>query len=317
MQNVTKKRINYPSLRLKKWGNIAMSGAILSSIPFLGSPVQGEMKEKSPSFSRNQYQMEAELNQQQHRISAKETVSFQNKYDQALNTIVFHLYPNSYKTLKTMTADTTQEMITEEIKKNPTLKEEDFFGNIEIKNVTIQGKKVSYTQKDQVLKIQLDQPIQPTQQEQVQIEFEVKIPYGQERLNYKDDFYSITKWYPILAMYDSKTSEWDEKPYARIGESDYSDFSDYQMQLTVPKEMIVAATGTETESLQDNKKIVQVDAPNVREFTFFASPHYQKETRQIDGVTVNNYFDKRSPDARKLALDGVNEEEKALPFFNQ
>lgn len=302
--------------------NITLAGTILSSIPFLASPVQGQAKESSTPFSRPQYQMEAELDQQQHRISATEKVSFKNKYAQPLNDVVFHLYPDSYNELETMNWSVgpylpTPELMEKEMKKNPTLKMEDFFGDIEIKSVTIQGKEVAYTQKDQVLKIQLDQAIQPDQQMEVTIDFEVKIPYGYQRLNYQDDFYSLCKWYPILSVYDPKTKKWDENPYHIYGESDYSEFSDYQMQLTVPKDTVVAATGTEKESIQENKKVVQVDASNVREFVFFASPHYQKVTRKIEGITVNNYFDKRNPNAKKIALEGLNHMEKVLPFYNQ
>ncbi|ANS51765.1 hypothetical protein BM86_23920 [Bacillus thuringiensis] len=302
---------------MKKWTNITVAGAILSSITF---PLQADAMESKTTLSRPQYQIEAVLHPQQHSIDASETVTFKNTYSQHLNDLVFHLYPDSYNQMETMSnmqVKPDPDQIAEEIKQNPTLKEEDFFGDIEVKHVTIQGEKVAYTQEKQVLKIQLDQLIQRNQHVEVKIDFKVKIPYGGQRLNYRDNFYSITKWYPILAMYDSKQKKWDEKPYHPDGESDYSEFSDYKMKLKVPKEMVVAATGIEKESIQHNKKIVQVDAPNVREFAFFASPHYQKETRKVAGISVNSYFDKRNPKSRKIALQGLDSVEKAMPFFNK
>ncbi|OQR53459.1 M1 family metallopeptidase [Bacillus sp. CDB3] len=317
---VLKKRMKYPSLGLKKWTNIAIAGSILSSISLFSIPLYADAQEKSNRMERPQYQIEAKLDHQLHSIQASETVSFKNKYGQNLNDLVFHLYPDSYNKLETMSnmhAKPTPEWLSELKKQYPTVTEKDYLGDIEVTSVTIQGEKVSYTQENQVLKIQLAKPLQSNQFVDVKIDFTVKIPFGFQRMNYRDDFYSITKWYPILAMYDQKERKWDENPYHPDGESDYSEFSDYKMKLTVPKEMTVAATGTEKESIHHNEKVIQVNAPNVREFVFFASPHYTKETRKIAGVIVNSYYDKRNPQGKEIALSGLSSVEEAMPFFNQ
>ncbi|TCP70034.1 M1 family metallopeptidase [Baia soyae] len=306
---------------MKKWTNIAIAGSILSSITLSTIPLHADAMEKPNQIDRPQYQIDAKLDQKQHRIQASETVSFKNKYGQNLNDLVFHLYPDSYNKLETMSnmqaKPNTPEMLAEIKKKYPNVTEKDFLGDIEVKSVTIQGKKVSYTQEKQALKIQLATPLQPHQQIDVKIDFTVTIPFGFQRMNHRDGFYALTKWYPILSMYDPKVKKWDENPYHPDGESDYSDFSDYKMKLTVPKEMTVAATGIEKETIQQNEKIVQVDAPNVREFVFFASPHYTKETRKIAGTTVNSYYDKRNPQSKEISLTGLKSVEKAIPFFNQ
>ncbi|MGE0992691.1 M1 family metallopeptidase [Bacillus sp. GMa5/2] len=315
-----KKRMNDSSLGLKKWTHMAISGSILSSISLFSIPLYVDAQEKSNPMDRPKYQIEAKLDQQQQSIQASETVSFTNNYGQNLNDLVFHLYPDAYNQLETMSnmhVKPTPEMLSEIQKQYPNVTEKDFLGDIEVTSVTIQGKKISYTQENQVLKIQLATPLQSSQRVDVKVDFTFKIPFGFQRMNYRDDFYSITKWYPILAIYDPKERTWDENPYHPDGESDYSEFSDYKMKLTVPKEMTVAATGTEKESIQQNEKIVEVNAPNVRELVFFASPHYTKETREISGVTVNSYYDKRNPLSKEIALQGLDSVEKALPFFDR
>ncbi|MDQ0415883.1 hypothetical protein J2Z48_000041 [Croceifilum oryzae] len=314
---------------MKRWTRIVMNGIILSTIAIAIKSLPNidknpnlfhmDVKEKS-SEPRTQYQIQAELDHQQHTIRASETVSLKSKSSQDLDDLVFHLYPNSYNQVETMSnmlAKPDPKLIAKEIQKNPSLTKKDFLGDIEVKDVSIRGKKVTYTQEKQVLKIQLPDPIQPNEHVEVKIDFVVKIPYGFQRLHYRDDFYSITKWYPILAMYDSKTGKWDEKPYYPDGESDFSELSDYHMELKVPKEMTVAATGTEKEDINQNEKIIQVNAPNVREFVFFASPHYEKETRKVAGITVNSYYDKRNAQSREIAVNGLNMVEKALSFFNE
>lgn len=315
-----KNRVKYSSLGLKKWRHKAISAQILSSMFLFSIPLHAEVKEKSDSMDRPQYQIEAKLNHQQHNIQASEMVSFTNKYGHNLNDLVFHLYPDSYNQLETMSnmhAKPTPEMLPEIKTQYPNVTEKDFLGDIEVTSVTIQGEKVSYTQEKQVLKIQLAKPLQSNQRVDVKVDFTVKIPFGFQRMNYRDDFYSITKWYPILAMYNPEERKWDENPYHPDGESDYSAFSDYKMKLTVPKEMTVAATGTETENIQQNEKVIEVNAPNVRELVFFASPHYTKESREISGITVNSYYDKRNPLSKEIALEGLNSIKRAIPFFYQ
>ncbi|MDA1775051.1 M1 family metallopeptidase [Bacillus cereus] len=304
---------------MKKWINIAIVGSILLSLSFFSAPLYADAKEVSNLMDKPQYQIEAELDPQQHRIQASESVSFKNKYMQNLNELVFHLYPDSYNTMETMSdifPKPTPEVLAKMQEKYPDITAEDFLGDIEITSVTIQGEKVSYTEQEQVLKIQLAKLLQPDECVDVKIDFTVKIPFGSQRMHYRDEIYSITKWYPILAMYDPKTEKWDENPYHPYGESDYSEFSDYKMKLTVPKEMVVAATGTEKESIDQNKKIIQVDAPNVREFAFFVSPHYAKETTDIDGITLNSYYDKRK-DNKHFVLGGLNVARDKFEFFNQ
>ncbi|MHB0802041.1 M1 family metallopeptidase [Bacillus thuringiensis] len=320
---IQKKRGAFASLRFKKWTNMAIAGFMLASIFFVSTPLHADTQEKSNPLDRPSYQIEAKLDPQQHSIQASETVSFKNKYGQNLNDLVFHLYPDSYNKLETMSRMLPKpnpeypEWLSKIQEQYPNVTEKDFLGDIEVTNVTIRGEKVSYTQEEQVLKIPLAKSLHPNQRVDVQIDFIVKIPFGFQRMHYTDDFYSITKWYPILAMYDGKEKKWDEKPYHPNGESDYSEFSDYKMKLTVPKEMTVAATGTEKERIQQNEKIIYVNAFNVREFAFFASPHYAKETRKIAGVTVNSYYDKRNPKGKEIALDGLHTVNKAIPFFNQ
>ncbi|MHB0802855.1 M1 family metallopeptidase [Bacillus thuringiensis] len=318
-----KKRRKYASLGLKKWAMIALSGSMLTSISCVSTPLHADTQEKSNPMDRPNYQIEAKLDPQQKSVQASETVSFKNKYGQNLNDLIFHLYPDSYNKLETMSKMQPKpnpeypEWLLRIQQQYPNITEKDFLGDIEVTNVTIRGKKVSYTQEEQVLKIPLANSLQPNQRVDVKIDFIVKIPFGFQRMHYTDDFYSITKWYPILAMYDAKEKKWDEKPYHTVGNSDYSEFSDYTMKLTVPTEMTVAATGTEKERIYQNEKIIYVNAPNVREFAFFASPHYAKETRKIAGVTVNSYYDKRNPKGKEIALDGLHTINKAIPFFNQ
>lgn len=48
-------------------------------------------------------------------------------------------------------------------------------------------------------------------------------------------------------MYNEKEDKWDENPFHKIGESNYSDVANYNVKIKVPKNFIVASTGKEKE----------------------------------------------------------------------
>ena len=71
--------------------------------------------------------------------------------------------------------------------------------------------------------------------------FHVKIPSGEfSRLGHIGQSYQITQWYPKPAVYDSKG--WHEMPYLDQGEF-YSEFGNFEVNITVPTDYLVAATG--------------------------------------------------------------------------
>ena len=82
-----------------------------------------------------------------------------------------------------------------------------------------------------------------------------------------------------------------KNPYHPIGESNYSDVSNYNVRLTVPKDMIVAPTGTIVEEIEDGKdKIVTIKAEKVRDFIILMSPNYKVKTKEVDNIKISSYY---------------------------
>ena len=91
-----------------------------------------------------------------------------------------------------------------------------------------------------------------------------------------EDVYSLgqtgTQYYQYMMM---KLDSWDENPYNPIGESNYSHISNYNIKLIVPKDIVVAPTGTIVEEIEDgDEKIVNIKAENVRDFVIIMSPKF-------------------------------------------
>jgi hypothetical protein len=157
-------------------------------------------------------------------LAGKEDVTIKNISGKDLKNLVFHLYADSYNKKETMPAFSYRgkDTLTEAQK-----------GDITITKVTINSKEIKFTQDDQLLKMNLDNPSKNDEELKVSIEFKLKMPTGTNRLGYMNEVYSLTNWYPILCMYDPNEDKWDENAFNVIGESNYSDVSDYNVNLKV------------------------------------------------------------------------------------
>lgn len=268
------------------------------------------------TFAENnitEYNMELKLNAEERILEGKQEVVFVNTYEDALNELVFHLYPDSYSTYETLPA--IGGIYIPEGEGSQKLSDEEK-GYIDINKVCIDGEEVEYTEENQILKISLFDSLKKGEKVKILIEFTLKIPTGYHRLHYMEDVYSLTNWYPVLSIYDDETDSWDENPYNPIGESNYSHISNYNIKLTVPKDMVVAPTGTIVEEIEDgDEKIVNIKAENVRDFVIIMSPKFKTISKEVDGIKIVNYYMiDATKDTAQVLLDEVA---KTVKFMNK
>jgi hypothetical protein len=102
-----------------------------------------------------------------------------------------------------------------------------------------------------MMRIDLPQPLQPGAQVSLQLAWSFNVPenvvlgrrMGFERFDKQDknDLFEIAQWYPRMAAYYD-TQGWQNKQY--LGDGEFTlEFGDYDVELTVPSDHVVAATG--------------------------------------------------------------------------
>ncbi|MEY4927013.1 MAG: hypothetical protein RI894_1449, partial [Bacteroidota bacterium] len=134
--------------------------------------------------------------------------------------------------------------------------------------------------------------------------FHVQLPYTFSRGGHMDQAYQITQWYPKPAVFDAEG--WHLMPYLDQGEF-YSEYGTFDVSITLPKNYIVAATGTlqtaEEQTLLDelaakhneaqdsfpesDKKLktIRFTAEKVHDFGWFADKRFAVRK---GGVVLNN-----------------------------
>jgi hypothetical protein len=257
------------------------------------------------------YSMDLDFNASSKTLTGSEEVNIKNSTGTNLKDLVFHLYPDSYNKKETMPSQvgiSDTKNLTEAQK-----------GDISIDKVLVNGKNVTFTQDNQILKITLNEAFKSNEDIKIYVGFKLKLPMGTSRLGYMDNDYSLTNWYPILSMYDDKENKWDENTFNVVGESNYSDMADYNVNLKVPKDYVVASTGKESEkSSEKDSKVMNLNASNVRDFVIMMSPNYKVLSKEIDGIKVNSYYIvKEGEDDNSTAQGVLDSAVGAVKFFSQ
>ncbi len=143
-----------------------------------------------------------------------------------------------------------------------------------------------------VVWLKLKTPLAPGEKMTLSYDFSAKIPTVSDRYGVYDNVYNVTNFYPILAEYDK--NGWSHEGFINCGECFYSEVSNYDVRLTVPKGFLVATTGTESDKKEDGDKVVYtLKAPCVRDFVFSASDQFVVHEADYDGVHVKLMYNKK------------------------
>ncbi len=206
---------------------------------------------------RADYVIKAELNDDNQSITARETITYFNNSGDILKYLWLQLDQNIYQsgsnTLKTETNTVKDSVSTRTW--SSTMGLHDFGGGFKIISVKDpSGKNLHYIINQTMMRVDLFQPLLPGQKVSLAVEWSFNISdrmytstrndarsgmeYFPEDGNYS---YIIGQWFPRMCVYDDVVG-WQNKQFLGYGEFTLP-FGNYEVELTVPSDHIVAATG--------------------------------------------------------------------------
>ncbi len=187
----------------------------------------------SPSYwqNRSDYTIKAELNPKTRQLSGEETITYTNNSPDSLAMFVFRLYQDRYK----KGANRDEEVALE-----------DLHDGVEIKKMRIDGQEIDLSKvrrRGTNLLVRLNKYLMPKTQAKIEISWALQIPIGSDgRMGiFGENNYFVAYWFPQMAVYDD-ISGWDLLNYTGTTEF-YNDFGNFDVQLTVPKDFLLWATG--------------------------------------------------------------------------
>lgn len=188
------------------------------------------------------YTIQAELNDKTEIITGKETLLYSNNSPDTLTELYFHLYQNAFQ------PESYYSQLGEANKVNYT------YGKYEgqklgttISSLTVNNAVVVYTIDNTIMKVTLAKPMLPNTDIEIKIDFKTYFDNkGTMRRRMKTFEHDGVKqfdgvhWYPRMSVYDRKFG-WTTDQH--LGKEFYGDFGQFDVELTVPNNYIMEATG--------------------------------------------------------------------------
>ena len=202
---------------------------------------------------RADYNIEVSLNESNHMLSGKETITYHNNSPDPLGYLWVQLDQN-VREPETNTLKVTQSSVRDSIPAKffaQGMGVSDYEGGFKIVKVTdTQGHDLAHVINKTMMKVVLSSPLKPGDSYSFNIEWHYTVndrmtDGGRSGYEYfpKDDnyLYTIAQFYPRMAVYDD-VEGWQNKQF--LGRGEFAlEFGDFKVKITVPEDHIVASTG--------------------------------------------------------------------------
>lgn len=197
--------------------------------------------------NRADYEIHARLLAKEKEISAREVITYANNSPDALDCLWLRLEQNFYK--KGSRAQFAAPLPKEFLKKFGDAARFATTNGFEFDSVEIDSggkpQKADYIVSDTRMQIRLARPLKAHHKIRILISYRYTIPgipgdrtaWGR---SVNGDIFSVAQWYPRMAVYDDLRG-WDTLPY--LANEFYLDYGDFDYDITVPADMIVAGGG--------------------------------------------------------------------------
>jgi hypothetical protein len=139
-----------------------------------------------------------------------------------------------------------------------------------------------------VVRVPLPKPVGPGESITLQVKFDAQLPQVFARTGYIGDYFLVGQWYPKLGVYEPAgtrgrtTGGWNCRQFHGLTEF-YADFGSYDVEITLPNDFIVGATGERVER-RDNRNGTATHKyrqENVHDFAWTAYPRFVEVRRKF------------------------------------
>ncbi len=249
----------------------------------------------------NKYTMDIILDDETKRLMCNQNVEYINNTKENLKEINFHIYPNAFSK-KEYAPFEKDEMD----KAYPNGFNE---GYIDIKNILSNNIKLDYEikgDKKDILSVKLKDELKQNEKIAIDIKYNVKIPNSEGRFGYGDDTINITNWFPIACVYDERG--WNIKSYETIGDPFYSETSNFEVKMLIPREYKIGSTGNIVSQKSDHEKtLYEIKADKVRDFAFVLSEKFKVDKDNYNGINISTYNldENLAVETTKIAKDSI------------
>lgn len=252
---------------------------------------------------RTKYCIKAIYDENAKTLSARMEVAYVNNTDAILDEVCFHLYPSAFR-------EGARFNPVPEDKISTAYHSGTSYGGIEISRVCVNENAIEVKicgQDEDILSVPLKSDLlEPSEKVNIQIDFTLTIPAVRHRFGYEGNTVNLGNWYPIACVYEN--GQFDTHPYYQNGDPFYSECADYEVSVTVPKDLTVAHSGKETKKKEVNGETATYHSSiaNARDYAMVIGD-YKTLSTEVNGVEINYYYqsDEKPEFSLTTAVDAI------------
>ncbi len=277
----------------------------------------------APMSPRNaSYEIRVSLDPGEHVLKGTETIRFRNVTRDPVPDLAFHLYLNAFAN------DGTTFMRESGGRHRQFRFDETDWGNIVVSSLRQLegGREIPLIQEfpgpdRTVMRARLPSPVPPGAAIEIRATFEAKLPRVFARTGWAKRFHMAGQWFPKLGVWEEGKG-WNCQTFHYASEF-FSDFGVYDVEIDVPDDEIVGATGVIWGERRERpgRKTVLCHAEDVHDFAWTASPGFLERRERWGGVEIRILMQPenaaslaRYAEAARRALDFLSRELGPYPY---
>ncbi len=296
---------------------LALSLGVATSDLRAAPPTEGRTPEFVPEDVAS-YTLKASLFPDEHRVTARGSITWTNPSASPAKELYFHLYLNAFESRETL-------YLRSPFGAGRSGRTGGAPGSIEVKRLTskrfgdlnLWEKATTHSPGDSKdatdIRVPLPEPIAGGETVVFEVEFVSQLPELVERTGYAGSFHLVAQWFPKLAKRE-KNGQWAHFSFHPHTEF-YADFGSYDVTLDAPEAFVLGATGRRVEDVRrQGRRIERYQIRGVHDFAWTAWDAFHTQNRDLSGVSVTLLSPPGAEWARSETWRAL---ESALPHFSE
>ena len=219
-------------------------------------------------------------------LSVKQTILYINNTGTSLDNIMLHIYPKDFS------ENATSNTVVSSLNFDKAYYGGLSYADINFTKILVDNNECSYSfQNDNqnILNIVFDNKVNVNDKINMYFEYNIVLPNINHRFGFGENTINVSNFYPIVSVYEDGAFDMDSYHYN--GDPFYSDFANYYVTITTPKNYTLASSGNvlNCEEL-DTTKCYSIEGLGIRDFAFVMSDKYSVVSSTVNGVTIYYYY---------------------------